>query len=95
MNATTVATVNKLQKPDAVRFNLRILERIATSHYAARGADGYVGKYMRKFNIPLEAGDMPALAAYLVRHAEAGTLTNTDSLILGAYAVAILRECAT
>lgn len=38
--------------------------------------------------------DAPAYAARLVRHAEAGTLSHTDSLVLGAFSVAALREVA-
>lgn len=70
--------LDDLQRPDAVRFNLRILARIANSHYK--------GEKM----LPQE---LRALAAHLVHHAERCTLSETDQQIIAAYAVATLREC--
>jgi hypothetical protein len=77
---TAARMADAVQRPDAARFNLRILGRIARSHY--RG-DAFLD------------AELPALARHLVHHTEAGTLSSTDSLIVGAYAVATLRECAS
>jgi hypothetical protein len=81
MNQPARVTADRLadsvQRPGAARFNLRILGRIARAYYGKVWSDP----------------ELPALARHLVERAEAGTLTNGESRIMGAYGVAILREC--
>jgi hypothetical protein len=72
-------SVDDLQRHDAKRFNLRVLRRVLCKRSA----------------IWKEASDK-ALAErvqIIVENAEAGTLDDHDSRVLGDYAVAILREC--
>lgn len=75
---TAARVADVLQRPDAVRFNLRLLEKLVRAHYGSAG--GYE--------------DLRAVAARIVRDAEAGKLSDKDSRILGAYGVAVMRECA-
>ena len=75
---TAARLADTVQRPDAVRFNLRLLDKLVRAHYGSGG--GY--------------DDLQAVAARIVRNAEAGTLSDKDSRILGAYGVAVLLECA-
>ncbi len=67
-----------VQRPDATRFNLRILEKLVHAQYGVH--------YCYE--------DLQRIAARIVREVEAGVLSAVDNRILAAYGVAVLRECA-